>query len=106
MRAASPLHIATSSAEAVLTENRAATRSAAARAFAAPAAEGGWAILAAPRSHACPASSQPMVPSFRAATSFGIPALRSDWQPMMLRVRPAQFTTTSVSGSGARSCTR
>ena len=37
---------------------------------------------------------------------FGMPALRSDWQPMMLRVRPAQFTTTSVSGSGARSCTR
>ncbi len=47
-----------------------------------------------------------MVPSFRATTRFGMPALRSDWQPMMLRVRPAQFTTTTVSGSGARSCTR
>ena len=35
-----------------------------------------------------------------------MPALRSDWQPMMLRVRPAQFTTTSVSGSGARSWMR
>jgi hypothetical protein len=29
-----------------------------------------------------------------------MPALRSDWQPMMLRVRPAQLTTTSVSGIG------
>ncbi len=47
-----------------------------------------------------------MVPSFKATTSFAIPAFRSDWQPMMLRVRPAQLTTTSVSGSGASSCTR
>src|SRR5438105_453169 len=44
-----------------------------------------------------------MVPSLSATTGFGMPALRSDWQPMMLRVRPAQFTTTSVSGSGAMS---
>ena len=47
-----------------------------------------------------------MVPSLSATTRFGMPAFLSDWQPMMLRVRPAQFTTTSVSGSGARSCTR
>jgi hypothetical protein len=47
-----------------------------------------------------------MVPSFNATTLFGMPAFRSDWQPMMLRVRPAQLTTTSVSASGTRSCTR
>ena len=34
------------------------------------------------------------------------PALISDCAPMMLRVRPAQLTTTSVSGEGARSRTR
>ena len=47
-----------------------------------------------------------MVPSFSATTGFGMPAFFSDWQPMMLRVRPAQFTTTSVSGLGARSWMR
>ena len=41
-----------------------------------------------------------MVPSFSATTSFQ-PAFLSDWQPMMLRVRPAQFTTTSVSASAS-----
>ena len=37
---------------------------------------------------------------------FGMPALMRPWAPMMLRVRPAQFTTTSVSESGAASPTR
>ncbi len=35
-----------------------------------------------------------------------MPALTSDCAPMMLRVRPAQLTTTSVSGRGASSPTR
>ncbi len=42
-----------------------------------------------------------MVPLRRASTRFGPPALISDWAPMRLRVRPAQFTTTVVAGSGA-----
>ena len=42
-----------------------------------------------------------MVPFRSAATRFGRPALTSDCAPMMLRVRPAQLTTTSVSGRGA-----
>ena len=47
-----------------------------------------------------------MVPFFSAITLFGRPALISDWAPMIERVRPAQFTTTSVFGSGAKSFTR
>ena len=47
-----------------------------------------------------------MVPLRSATTLFGTPALISDCAPMMLRVRPAQLTTTSVSGFGAMSCTR
>ena len=59
-----------------------------------------------PRSTVSPASSQPMVPPRRAATLLGMPALIRDWAPMMLRVRPAQLTTTNVSGSGAISAMR
>ena len=44
-----------------------------------------------------------MVPLRSATTLFGRPALISDCAPMMLRVRPAQLTTTSVSGEGAMS---
>ena len=47
-----------------------------------------------------------MVPLRSATTLFGRPALISDCAPMMLRVRPAQFTTTSVSGFGAMSWMR
>ena len=47
-----------------------------------------------------------MVPLRSATTLLGTPALISDCAPMMLRVRPAQLTTTSVSGEGARSLTR
>ena len=47
-----------------------------------------------------------MVPLRSATTLLGTPALMSDCAPMMLRVRPAQLTTTSVSGEGARSWTR
>ena len=36
----------------------------------------------------------------------GSPALISDWVPMMLRVRPAQLTTTSVAGPGASAAAR
>ena len=39
-----------------------------------------------------------MVPFFSATTRLGTPALISDCAPMMLRVRPAQLTTTKVSG--------
>ena len=46
-----------------------------------------------------------MVPFRSAITLFGTPALISDCAPMMLRVRPAQLTTTRVSGVGATSCT-
>ena len=47
-----------------------------------------------------------MVPLRSATTLFGIPALIRDWAPMIDRVRPAQLTTTVVSGSGAISPTR
>ena len=47
-----------------------------------------------------------MVPLRSATTLFGMPAFISDWAPMMLRVRPAQFTTTVVSGDAATSPTR
>ena len=47
-----------------------------------------------------------MVPLRKATTRLGSPALISDWAPMMLRVRPAQLTTTVVVGAGARSGTR
>ena len=46
-----------------------------------------------------------MVP-LRSATTLRSPALISDCVPMMLRVRPAQLTTTSVSGPGARAAAR
>ena len=54
-----------------------------------------------PCSRASPASVQPMVPLCSATTRLGSPALISDWAPMMLLVRPAQFTTIVVAGSGA-----
>ncbi len=47
-----------------------------------------------------------MVPLRSATTLLGTPALISDCAPMMLRVRPAQLTTTVVCGDGARSRTR
>ena len=47
-----------------------------------------------------------MVPLRSATTLLGTPALISDCAPMILRVRPAQLTTTSVSGEGAMSRTR
>ena len=47
-----------------------------------------------------------MVPLRSAITGFGTPALIRDCAPMMLRVRPAQFTTTVVFGFGASSRTR
>ncbi|MNJ60563.1 hypothetical protein D3C77_563050 [compost metagenome] len=47
-----------------------------------------------------------MVPLRKADTGLGMPALTSDWVPMMLRVRPAQLTITRVAGFGASSATR
>ena len=47
-----------------------------------------------------------MVPLRRAATGLGMPALTKDCVPMMLRVRPAQFTTMRVLGLGARARAR
>ncbi len=47
-----------------------------------------------------------MVPLRNAMTLFGRPALISDCAPIMLRVRPAQLTTTVVAGDGAISRAR
>ena len=47
-----------------------------------------------------------MVPFSSATTWFSSPALIRLWAPMMLRVRPAQFTTTRVDGSLTSSFTR
>ena len=47
-----------------------------------------------------------MVPFLSATTLFGSCALMSDCAPMIERVRPAQFTTTRVSGLFASSGTR
>ena len=44
---------------------------------------------------------QPIVPLRSATTRSCMPAFSNDWVPMMLRVRPAQWTTTVVSGRGA-----
>jgi hypothetical protein len=52
------------------------------------------ACAVAPCTSRCPDSDQPMVPLRRAATGLGTPALIRDWVPRMLRVRPAQLTTT------------
>jgi len=46
------------------------------------------------------------VPFSSAITGLASRALRSDCAPMMLRVRPAQLTMTSVSGEASRSGTR
>jgi hypothetical protein len=63
-------------------------------------------LLVSPRATFRPARCQPMVPFLSAITLLGNPALISDCAPMIERVRPAQFTTTRVSGLGAKSFTR
>src|SRR6476620_649708 len=85
---------------------RAATPAAADLAQAKPAGDTVGARRALPLSQARPASVHPMVPLRSATTLLGTPALISDCAPMMLRVRPAQLTTTVVDGEGARSRTR
>src|SRR2546430_101924 len=82
---------------------RRATRSAAVVPRASPSRETSGARAVLPLSQAKPARLQPMVPLRNATTLLGTPALISDCAPMMLRVRPAQLTTTMVSGEGARS---
>ena len=57
-----------------------------------------------PLSSSKPAKCQPMVPFSSATTGLGTPAFINDCAPIILRVRPAQLTTTVVSGFGARSC--
>src|SRR6516165_6536439 len=59
-----------------------------------------------PLSQVKPARLQPMVPLRSATTLFGRPALISDWAPIMLRVRPAQLTTTVVLAEAAISRAR
>src|SRR6185437_9264278 len=71
-----------------------------------PDLETAGARLSLPLSQVSPARCQPMVPLRSATTLLGTPALISDCAPMMLRVRPAQLTTTNVLGEGAMSCTR
>ena len=48
----------------------------------------------------------PGAPFFNDTTLLGTPALMSDWAPMMLRVRPPQFTITVVFSEGTRSAKR
>src|SRR6202035_4394471 len=85
---------------------RSATRAAADRAHAKPSADASGARNVLPLSQAKPARFQPMVPLRSATTLLGTPALISDCAPMMLRVRPAQLTTTVVAGDGANSRAR
>src|SRR5438046_547541 len=89
-----------------MTPNRLATRSAAALARARPSVDGSAKRLVLPLSGVRPARLQPIVPLRSATTLFGRPALISDCAPMMLRVRPAQLTTTIVLGEGAMSWMR
>ena len=77
------------------------TEAARSRAVATVAAPGSGNGVVRPWAKERPASSQAMVPSFNEATWFGMPASISVCAPTMLRVRPAQFTTTKVFGSGA-----
>ena len=84
----------------------AATLSAADFAQASAPCETSGARTVLPLSGLKPARLQPIVPLRSATTLFGTPALISDCAPMIERVRPAQLTTTSVSGLGAMSCTR
>ena len=53
-----------------------------------------------------PANFQPIVPFSSAATRLAMPTLRSDCVAMMLRVRPAQLSTSRVSAAGAASGAR
>src|ERR1700733_15523604 len=89
-----------------LTPQLSATRCAAWRAQSSVCAETSGARRLFPLSGVKPARLQPMVPLRSAMTLFGRPALISDCAPMMLRVRPAQLTTTIVSGDGAISRAR
>ena len=78
-------------------------RAAKASAFVSPAVEtSGSARRVEPVSSSSPAISQPMVPLRRSKT-FEKPMRCRSRAPTMLRVRPAQCTTTVASGSGTRS---
>ena len=88
-----------------LTSKRVETFCAAADACCRPLTVGAGAASSLPWSKVKSASSHPMVPFSNATTSLGIPARTSDSAPRMLRVRPAQFTTT-VASCSSKSNTR
>ena len=89
-----------------VTPNFCATLPAAAFAQAKPLLEKSGVRPVSPLAQVKPARCQPMVPLRSATTLLGTPALISDCAPMMLRVRPAQLTTISVSGDGTMSRAR
>src|SRR5579884_2816391 len=89
-----------------LTPQACATRHAACCAHSGVVAEAAGARRFLALSQGKAARLQPIVPLRRAITLFGSPALMSDCAPMMLRVRPAQLTTTIVAGEGAISRAR
>ena len=102
----SPRHRASVAASIRLIPSRLATFSAAARASSAYRFVMSGGLLWAPWITSRPARCQAIVPSLSETTLFGTPALMSDCAPMMLRVRPPQFTMTVVSGEGTRSLKR
>src|SRR5580704_10241984 len=89
-----------------LTPHLSATRCAALRAQPSVLSETFGARRSLPLSGVKPARLQPIVPLRSAMTLLGRPALISDCAPIMLRVRPAQLTTTVVAGDGAISRAR
>ena len=83
----------------IATPKRSATRAAEPAPCATPSAarRGAWRVCAVGRARSRRDAS-PWCRSSAPRRWFGMPALISDCAPMMLRVRPAQLTTTSVSG--------
>src|SRR6185369_15376394 len=100
VRVASLRHCSTVARSTRVTLNLRATFSAASLAQAMLAPDTSGARLDFPAAQVSPARCQPIVPLRNATTLFGMPALISDWAPMMLRVRLAQLTTIVVSGEG------
>ena len=99
---ARPRSAGNSSILSIRTPSSAATRAANASAAARPSADGGGSSTrSAPRSSSRPAKSHPDVPLRRLTTS-GSCMRWSTRAPMMLRVRPAQLTTTVAFGRSRR----
>ena len=106
MREASASIAASSPAPITVTPDRAAKPCARSIASAAVRGRPGANSAGLPRSGTSPASSQPIVPLRSATTLFGTPAWRRLSAPRIDRVRPAQFTTISVSALGTISAIR